>query len=485
MSNNVAELLAKLEKAAGDVSSVNPPTSHESGGAPEDLTTFSTGERFSENTKDDADRPTATAESNKVDPKDPNKAIGAPTTTAATGEDPEFEKGVADRPNDPNSTSHPANASVGEKYAGNKMLNSMSATMDMLNTIVKESSAALAVLTKTAASNGSVKVDSDDTPSNDPTAKTAQEKIASIADEQLRTYVQNVFEQTKSAELVEFFSQASNIGDLQALHKKATDMIMQSRVEGHKAATVLADHLDQIKEASAKQAAKTDKTRSSILQTLKTAMEDGDKDDKGGDKDKSEGSSGKSEASSEDTASEESEDSSSGSGEDDSAVTTPAAEGMGGGAAADPAADPLAAAMAGGGGGADPAAAMVGADPAAAMGGGGGDPLAGAMGGGDPLAGAAGEDMGAVGGDMGGAMGGDVMAVLEQLAAEAGVPVEELIAQLASQKVAEFLDSQSSKPATTQKVANALTTDQQALYGKLEKLVKAAVADVTNRGSRR
>jgi hypothetical protein len=425
--SNIQTLLAEMNKAAG-VDAINPPTSHESGGTPDDLTTVTTGEYFAEQSAADKDRPGPTAEDNKVTGNTGEESATVPTTTKPTGEDPKNERDVTGDIKDPNQTSHPANGNFGEKYSSDDFLAKAAQTIESLVQSTQKRMTELAVQGQNGGQNKSA--------GQQDTQQTAQQSTeqgkqagdanqSALSSEELAKnaeIVESIRQQTGNDALAEFFRGRSE-QEIMEMQKVAHARVIEAREYGDVLATILADSYDQIKVAAAQQQKQANQQKSTSSQglnffsQLKRALEE-----EGGDY-------------------EETDD---------------AASSDGSGGAADM--------------GGDSAGAMV--DPTAVMGGGGD------MGGGDDaaMAAAAGEDMG-----MGGGIDPELMAMLEAIAKQEGMSVEELLMLLASKQASEVLHS---KKASTEKPIDK-TSEQ---YKKLHQMCKTAIEaanDLLNRGQRK
>lgn len=410
--STIHSLLAEMQKAAG-LESMNPSTSHESGGKPDNVADVTTGQIFAEQSAADKDRPGATAEDNKVTGKTPDEPATVASTTAATGEDPENEKNVTGDIKDPNSTSHPANGNIGEKYSADDYL---SKAADTINTLVNESKNRMAQLAKQAAEGTTAPaVTNDPAPSKSAGEgeKAGMEKLSEAELTKNAELVAQIKEATGNEALAEFYRDRS-AAEVDHLMKQAYAYIVDARQQGDALASLLADQYDHEKAAaSRKPAPGNNNVAASFYAQLKKAMEE-----------------------------EEMEE-------------APAEEA--------PMEDPSA------GGGGDEEAAMM-----AAMGAGGG------MEGGEMVSP---EEMGGAGAEqMGGEMiDPETMAMLEQIAQQEGVSVEELIMALASKSASVAVRQQ--KAAATVKIDKKSES-----YQKLDRLCKdalAAVSDIVDRGKRK
>lgn len=414
-------LLAELQKsAAATPESLNPPTSHESGGTPDNVATVQTGAFFAEQEAETNKRPGPTPESNPVTPDQGGQPATVPSTTKLPGEDPEEERGVTGDVKDPNSTTHPASGSYGDKYASDDFLAKAAAE---LQATIKRSNERLADLAKQASAPA-------DPFTGEPTKTASVATTTTGPDPIVEKYANDLAAAGVDPQLVEFFRGFESISQIQDLNKQAQAEIAEVRIMADADATLLANAYDYEvhKTAAARQPNPSKQAASTVYQQLARMIQ----------------------KSAEEGEEEESSDSEGGD--------------EGGGEAAPPAPSGEDPAMMGG----DPA--MMGADPAMM----GGDP---AMMGGDPAA--MGGDPAMMGGE-GGGIDPELIAALEQIAAENGVSVEELIMALAQKEAsAAFSKQASGKQRTTGKTA----FDMKQL-GKQCKIALDAAKDILNRGSR-
>lgn len=407
---NLNTLLHTLQKAAG-IESLNPPTSHESGGTPDNVANVSTGAFFAEQEAETAKRPGPTPDDNPVKSDNPVPPATVPVNTKLPGDDPAEERNVTGTVQDKNETSHPANGSHGDKYASSDMLKQAA---DAIANIVKVSNERLAQFAKgTTQKSAAATTD----------ANAGTDQVVTV-DAEVEKYAASLEANGYATELANYFRGFESIDAIRAVHQKTAATIAQTRELAEKQANLLADEYDkqlamrkaaQAKAARPAKAAPVQKTAAATIYARLANL-----------------------------LNKQAEDT---TDDDDEGSTEPAAD-PAASAPSDPAADP---AMAGAAP-VDPAA--MGVDPAAM----GADP---AM-------------MDDPGMGMGGAeaLDPELLAMLNEAAAQHGVSVEELIMALA-QKQASAAISPKETDGQRMKAMQALAKE-----------ALTAARDVVQRGSR-
>lgn len=256
MSTNLNTLLQTLQKEAG-LESLNPPTSHESGGTPDDVAAADTGAFFAEQEAETVKRPGPTPEDNPVKSENATSPTQQPVDTKLPGDDPAEERDVTGTVQDKNDTSHPASGSYGDKYASADMLKQAQIS---IASIVDRGSKRLAELAATSKTAGA-KPKAPETAGTKPTV-----------DPEVEKYAKSIEDQGGTTELANYYRGFGSIAEIQEIYDQTKQAIYDVRQVAEKQANHLANIYDQEKaKAAAEKKAAAAAKQTTRRSTSKTA----------------------------------------------------------------------------------------------------------------------------------------------------------------------------------------------------------------------